>query len=416
MDRSRSPIAIDKIVLLAALYLSQGLPFGFFTQALPVMMRKEHASLEAIGLTSLLALPWALKFLWAPIVDRLYWPGIGRRRSWILPLQALTAAALFLLALAEPQGASRLLVISFFLMNLLAATQDIATDGLAVDLLDEHERGWANGVQVAGYRLGMVIGGGALLVLYEDIGWRGVFLSMGVIVALASLPVLLKREPPHTEHPSLAGAANAKIPHFLRRKGAWQVIFVISVFKLGESFASAMIKPFLADRGLGLSDIGWLIGTVGFVGGLIGALVGGAVSGVSGRRRALLLFGTIQIVAVASYALLAHVELPRQAYAVVIGLEHLGVGTATAALFTAMMDFCDVRTSATDYTVQASAVVIATGAASSASGFIASRFGYATHFDIATVVAALALLPVIFAWPRKPEVEPAALNTSSPPP
>lgn len=413
----RPRISTWKIVLLGALYLSQGLPFGFFTQALPVMMRQEGASLRAIGLTSILALPWALKFVWAPLVDRYYWPPAGRRRSWILPLQAITALTLVLLALAEPKSASDLLLGAFVVMNLLAATQDIATDGLAVDLLEAHERGWANGVQVAGYRLGMVIGGGALLVLYADLGWRGVFLTMAAIIAVASVPVLLSREPapPPVALPAAGPAAlGPTIPHFLRRSGVGRVLLVVFVYKIGESFASAMIKPFLTDRGLGLEEIGWLIGTVGFVGGLLGALVGGAVAGAIGRRRALIGFGLIQVLAVSSYALLATFDLPRELYAVVIGLEHFGVGTATAALFTAMMDWCDARSSATDYTVQASAVVIATGTASSLSGFVAERLGYSGHFTLATAVAGAALLPVIFAWPaEKPRVD-APVNTSSP--
>lgn len=413
---ARPRISAWKIVLLGALYLSQGLPFGFFTQALPVMMRQEGASLRAIGLTSILALPWALKFVWAPLVDRYYWPPAGRRRSWILPLQAVTALTLLALALAEPKSASDLLLGAFVVMNLLAATQDIATDGLAVDLLEPHERGWANGVQVAGYRLGMVIGGGALLVLYADLGWRGVFLTMAAIIAVASVPVLLAREPAAAPLPSPLPAVGpaAAIPHFLRRRGVGRVLLVVFVFKIGESFASAMIKPFLTDRGLGLEEIGWLIGTVGFVGGLLGALVGGAVAGAIGRRRALIGFGLIQVLAVSSYALLASFDLPRELYAAVIGLEHFGVGTATAALFTAMMDWCDARSSATDYTVQASAVVIATGTASSLSGFVAERLGYSGHFTLATAVAGAALLPVIFAWPlEKPRAD-VPVNTSSP--
>jgi len=411
----RQRISAWKIVLLGALYLSQGLPFGFFTQALPVMMRQEGASLRAIGLTSILALPWALKFVWAPLVDRYYWPPAGRRRSWIIPLQAITALSLVALALAEPKSASDLLLGAFVVMNLLAATQDIATDGLAVDLLEAHERGWANGVQVAGYRLGMVIGGGALLVLYADLGWRGVFLTMAAIIALASVPVLLSREPaPPALAPASPSAPASKIPHFLRRPGVGRVLLVVFVFKIGESFASAMIKPFLTDQGFGLEEIGWLIGTVGFIGGLLGALVGGAVAGAIGRRRALIGFGLVQVAAVSSYAVLASFDLPRGLYAAVIGLEHFGVGTATAALFTAMMDWCDVRSSATDYTVQASAVVIATGTASSLSGFVAERLGYSGHFTLATVVAVLALLPVIFAWPREKPRADAPVNTSSP--
>ena len=153
-----------RLGLLGTLYLSQGLPFGFFTQALPLIMRKRGMSLESIGLSSLLALPWALKFVWSPYVDR-----YGTRKSWILPLQLLTALTLVGTAIAR--DAFAVVLASVLLTNLLCATQDIATDGLAVDMLANEERGLANGVQVAGYRVGMILGGGVLLIFHERLGW-----------------------------------------------------------------------------------------------------------------------------------------------------------------------------------------------------------------------------------------------------
>ena len=146
-----------KLGLLGALYLSQGLPYGFFTQALPALLRTMGLSLPDIGLTSLLALPWALKFLWAPWVDRWQLPGLGRRRSWILAIQMLTVLAMLGLGVVRPESQISLLMAAFLLTNLLAATQDIATDGLALDLLAPAERGLANGLQVAGYRAGICL-------------------------------------------------------------------------------------------------------------------------------------------------------------------------------------------------------------------------------------------------------------------
>ncbi len=139
-----------KLGLLGSLYLSQGLPFGFFTGALPVLMRKQGYSLESIGLATMLALPWALKFLWAPLVDRHGWAKVGLRRSWILPLQAIMVIALLIISMLSDKAAMPVLLGCVFVINLLAATQDIATDGLAVDILSAKERGLANGVQVAG--------------------------------------------------------------------------------------------------------------------------------------------------------------------------------------------------------------------------------------------------------------------------
>jgi MFS family permease len=386
-----------KLGLLGCLYFSQGLPFGFFTQALPVWMRKQGFSLGAIGLSSLVAVPWALKFLWAPAVDRFSMARLGRRKSWILPLQLASLA--ILLALAFVPMTLPALLAGFLLLNLVAATQDIATDGLAVDLLAVHERGMGNGLQVAAYRVGMIVGGGVLLVWFDRIGASGVFTSMALLLAVATLPVWLSREPTRSfSRPPVEHVAR----HFLRRPGAGRLLALLAVYKAGDAFATGMLRPFLSDLGLGLEDIGLLLGTVGFCAGLAGALAGGALVHRFGRRRSLLGFGLLQVVAVAGYAGLALGKPSFGALAAWCAIEHLASGMATAALFTCMMDWCSEASSATDYTVQASTVVIATGAASSLAGFSAQALGYFAHFCLAGVLAlgAIAAVRALFPTPE----------------
>ncbi len=381
-----------KLGLLATLYLSQGLPFGFFTQALPVLMRKQGYSLEAIGLATLLALPWALKFLWSPYVDR-----HGRRRTWILPLQFITVGALLLVAAMPESAGLRLLLTAVFFINLLSATQDIATDGLAVDILSPAERGLANGVQVAGYRFGMIAGGGVLLILHESIGWAGTFMGMAVIIALASIPVFLHREKPKVETKNLA---QPSVISFFKRPGALAIVCLIVCYKFGDAFATGMLRPFLADAGLSLADIGWLLGTVGFIAGLLGALAGGALVNPLGRKRSLIIFGVLQAVTVGGYALVAASPGGYLALYLLCGAEHFAGGMATAALFTCMMDWCRPGANATDYTVQASLVVVATGLASTLSGFSAGSLGYVAHFALATFLATLSIIVAAFLFPK----------------
>jgi PAT family beta-lactamase induction signal transducer AmpG len=388
-----------KIGLLGALYFSQGLPFGFFTQALPVLMRKQGYSLGEVGLSSLLAIPWALKFLWAPLVDRRWNARIGRRKSWILPTQLLTAVVLIVLAVRPPTGNMNLLLGAVFLVNLFAATQDIATDGLAVDMLNVAERGLANGIQVGGYRVGMIIGGGLLLMFLDRVGWETAFVGMGLLTALATLPALAMKE----RHSLQSSHSSSSTPsHFLRRPGAIEIVVLLVTYKFGDAFSTGMLRPFLADAGLPLSEIGKLLGTVGFVAGLLGALAGGALVNRVGRRSSLLGFGALQALTVAGYAYLAHEHMGRPLLYVLCAAEHFAGGMATAALFTCMMDWCGSAMSATDYTVQASAVVVATGIASSVSGFSAQALGYFNHFVVATVLAAAALVAVALLFP-KPE-------------
>jgi MFS transporter, PAT family, beta-lactamase induction signal transducer AmpG len=387
---------LARLTLLGSLYFAQGLPFGFFTQAVPVILRAQGVSLGNIGLASLLTVPWALKFAWAPVVDRYWWPRLGRRRSWILPMQLAGTLVLAGLAVAPFAGSIGVLMAGMVVLNLIAATQDIATDGLAIDSLLAGERGFANGLQVAGYRLGMILGGGVLLGLHDELGERGTFAAMAALTALASVPVILAREPPIAR----ASRAPPGGAHFLRRPGARRLIALIALYKAGEAFAGGMLRPFLVDHGLGLSDVGWMLGTVGFVAGMLGALTGGALVSRLGRRRALLGFGVAQVATVAGYAYLALTRPSRGELTAWCGVEHFTSGMATAALFTCMMDWSATDRAATDYTVQASAVVIATGLASTLSGWSAGALGYATHFALATALCGAAVVAVAWLFPR----------------
>jgi len=390
-----------KFVLLGSLYFSQGLPFGFFTQVLPIFLRRDGFSLSDIGLlSSLIAVPWMLKFVWAPAVDRYWHASSGRRRSWILPLQLLTALTLAALAVFSSTPPAAILIASVVVLSTLAATQDIATDGFAVDMLTHAERGAANGLQVAGYRVGMIVGGGLLLILHERLGWPLTFLAMAALIIVASIPVAVAREP---KPPAEAGHESSAARHFLRRPGVIRLLFLVVTYKAGEAFATGMLRPFLVDSGFSLADIGWLLGTVGFVAGLVGAMLGGVLVNRLGRKEALVWFGLLQALTVGFYALLAAGKLGAIAVYVLCGAEHLAGGMATAALFTCMMDWCAPRSSATDYTVQASAVVMATGGAAALSGLSADMFGYVGHFLIATALAFVSVVIVFHLFPGREE-------------
>lgn len=376
---------LGRVSLLASLYFAQGLPFGLFTQALPVMMRTAGESLENIGLANLLALPWALKFLWAPTVDGI----AGPRRRVIVPLNVAAAGLLVALAFVAP-GAVRPLMAVVLGCNLLAATQDIATDALAVELLPAGERGLGNGVQVAGYRLGMVLGGGVLLQCFDGWGWRSTFLVAAAVLLLVSLPVLFVTPPPrHPPERAAAGRDALRWDRWFAGPGGFRWFCLLFAYKFGESFGSAMVRPMFVDQGLGLGDIGTLLGLWGSGAGMAGALLGGAWVARLGERTALLAFGALQALTLGAYAAVA-VLGPDWAIPAVVA-EHLFSGMATAALFTAMMGACRPGHAGADYTVQASVVVIAQGLAAVLSGWSAQRLGYAGHFELGVALCGAAV-------------------------
>ncbi|MDP2310422.1 MAG: MFS transporter [Pseudomonadota bacterium] len=380
-----------RFTLLVSLYLSQGLPYGFFTQALPVLLRQGGASLPEIGLANLLALPWMLKFLWAPYVDGRGHGGRGRRRGVILPIQLLTVGVLVALAwlplpsVSSAAGMAPLLA-AVLLCNLLAATQDIATDALAVDLLSPGERGIGNGVQVAAYRVGMVVGGGALLVVFDALGWSRSFLVMATILAVATLPIALWREPaPVAVTTPSTGVDWGALGVWWTRSDTAAWLLLVFFYKLGDAMAGSMVRPMMVDAGLGLADVGWILGTVGSGMALVGALLGGWGAGVLGRRAALIAFGLLQAASVAGYQFVA-MWPSLEAFFVMAAAEHLFGGMATVALFTAMMDTCRGHRAATDYTLQACVVVAATGLGAVVSGFVAQPLGYVVHFGLSAAM------------------------------
>ncbi len=373
-----------KLLLLTGLYFSQGLPYGFFTQALPAWLRQQGVSLEHIGLTSLLAVPWAAKVLWSPLVDR--WSGspLGPRRGWILPLQLAAVALMAALALVEARSHLGLLMAMVLMTNLFSATQDVATDALAVDLLHARERGLGNGVQVAGYRAGMIVGGGALLMAFGALGWAGTFAAMAALLVIATLPVLALREAPRRVQPLEKPGPSLAILMGDRR--AWPWFGVLLLFKAGEGAETAMLRPLLVDRGLDLAAIGWLMGTLGFAAGLLGALLGGWLADRLTHRTALAGCGLAQSLGLASWVLAAQPQVPVASLGAFVALEHLTSGMATAALFTAMMDRTDRQSAASHYTLQASLVVVGSGLAAALSGWSARHLGYAGHFGLCALL------------------------------
>src|SRR6478736_5997567 len=189
-----APPVHRKLALLALLYFVQGLPFGFQATALPVLLRQEGVSLPAIGLLSLLSLPWSFKVFAAPLVDRFGIAAFGRRKTWIVPLQGGLALSCFAAAaVVLPAGLHTLLALTFA-MNLFAALMDIAVDGAAVDMLGPKDLGGGNAAQVVGYKAGLLTGGGLLVWASRHIGWHGLFMSMGTLVVVGIVGALIWQE------------------------------------------------------------------------------------------------------------------------------------------------------------------------------------------------------------------------------
>ncbi|MGE0788823.1 MAG: MFS transporter [Sandaracinaceae bacterium] len=385
-----------RLFFLGALYLVQGLPFGVQANVIPLLLRRAGTSLEAIGFAGLLALPWMVKVFIGPTVDAYHHPALGRRRTWILPLQVGLGLSALGAATIDPTRDLGILMVLVLAMNACAAFMDVAVDGLAIDVLRPDELGPGNAAQVVGYKLGMLTSGGLLVAYVGTLGWSGLFYAVAAIAAVVFALTLLVREPETS-----ADAAPTKVMDVLRallasakRPGALWVLAFIATYKLGESAADAMFKPFLVDEAYSDEQIGLWIGTWGTALSLAGSLLGGVAVVrmrlvVALALAALLRAGPI----VGEWALATYGTSDASVIAVTCA-EHFFGGALTTVMFAFMMSQVDRSIGATHYTALATVEVLGKAPAGLLSGVIARHLGYAGVFGIGAIlsVAFLGLL------------------------
>jgi MFS transporter, PAT family, beta-lactamase induction signal transducer AmpG len=392
-----------KLGVLWTLYFVQGLPFGFQATALPVYLRASGLSLTAVGFASALALPWMLKMFWAPLVDRFGSPEFGRRRSWIVPLQVLLAITAFAGAFATGEDRITLLLVVVFLMNLFAATMDIAVDGLAVDILELPELGRGNVAQVVGYKVGMLTGGGLLVWASGWIGWEGLFLAMGALTAAALSVSLLFRERYHRdpkapasplEHPSLRSVLGLLRRSFRSPTALWLLLFVGS-YKFGETMVDTLFKPFLFDAGFGREQIGLWVGTWGMLFSIAGSIAGGYAATRWPLLRAVAVTAALRVIPVAGEWWLTVVDPTAGKVILITCGEHFFGGALTTAMFAYMMSRVDRRIGATHYTMLASVEVWGKLPAAWIAGILADATSYFVVFGTGTILSVLFLALLI---------------------
>lgn len=384
-----------RIAFLSALYLVQGLPFGFQANALSALLRDQGVSMTHITLTTALALPWSLKALWAPLVDRHHVAALGRRRSWILPMQLLLALSMIAAGFAPVHPDPAPLLALVLCMNLFAATMDIAVDGLAVDLLGETELGAGNAAQVVGYKIGMLAGGGLLVWASErlGLGWQGLFFGMAALVGLVlALTVFVDEgasvHPTAGEHVSLRVVLSTLREAMLRPGSGWLVLVLVT-YKLGESLVDPVFQPLLVDQGVPRASIGLWIGTYGMAASIAGSLLGGLLATRVPVERAFVGAGAARVLALSMpWAIATFGPLPAGFVVASTAAEHLVSGALTTLMFAFMMRHTDRRVGASHYTLLATLEVLGKAPLAMASGWIADRVGAPVSFAVAVGCAA----------------------------
>ena len=385
----------NKYIILFFLYLSQGIPFGFQATALPLMLREKNISLAIIGMSTLLASPWMFKFLWAPLIDIKWNKKVGRRKSWIIPLQVLIIISIISAAYTYTLNVA-ILAANIFIMNIAAATQDVAVDGLAVDILSEKELGYGNSAQVVGYKAGRIISGGLLVWLGGFCGWSVQFIIMSLIASIPLILVFFFRENEMTElnvkeRITLTQIITIITSTFRMESTRYFLLFIL-FYKSGEIMIDVMFKPFVIDSGFTSSDAGLWIGTYGMAASICGSLAGGILSSKKRPVAGLFYASILRLIPLAYITWLTFIKPSMEYFIAASLLEHFFGGMLTTAVFAFMMFNVDRIIGATHYTLFASIEVAGKAPGAALSGIIAQKFGYSACFTTGTVISALVIL------------------------
>lgn len=405
-------------VVVGGIYVTQSLIGGMTFHGIPAVLRSEGVRLDMIGLIYLFMLPWALKFLWSPVVERYRMPAGGGRRSRpiIVGGQVLAIALIASLALGHPSGMGAGLMIALALAALITATVDIACDAFAIEQTRLTKRGWAGVAQVGGGFVGLLAGGGLFLILTARIGWQWSIVAMALILLVLTLPMLLTPERWSGTATSgaaepVAAAVRPSLRHALSRPAVRWGLVLIVVFQIGLRTVQGMTNPFLIDKGFDLAEVGWLAGAAGTVVSLAGTLIAGLALS---RWRPGPLLGFVLVAEACVFALLASVALlsepGREVLIAVMLAKALVVGAAFTTLYTAMLNWSSIRQPGVDVTVFQCADAAIAAVAGIGAGILAQNLGYEACFGLGAGVALLALLllPVLLARIQpEPAVKPA---------
>ena len=379
-----------RIGAIFLLGFSSGLPLALTGGTLQAWMATEGVDLKTIGIFTLVGTPYTLKFLWAPVMDRFIPPFLGRRRGWILIAQIVLAVLILCMGTLSPKDAAIAMGLVAFLIAFVSASQDIVIDAYRTDVLLDRERGFGAAISVTGYRIAMLVSGAMALVLSESLGWKGtymlmvLFLIVGVVGTFVGPPAEMVNPPK-----SLYKAIKEPWVEFFSRRGAWAVLALIILYKLGDAFAGSLTTAFLI-RGAGFSvgEVGIVNKGMGLGATILGVLAGGFWMAEIGLYRSLMFFGILQAISNLSFVILALIGKNYTMMIFAVGFENLAGGMGTAAFLAFLMALCDRRFTATQFALLSALASLGRVFVGPPSGYLAMAVGWPTFF-LTTLIASL---------------------------
>ncbi len=392
-----------RVATVLLLGFSSGLPLALTGGTLQAWMTDAKVDIKTIGIFSLVGLPYTLKFLWSPLMDRFVPPLLGRRRGWIVLTQVALALSLAVMGTLAPDRALPMLAALAVGVAFASASQDIVIDAYRSDLLRTPERGVGAAVSVLGYRLAMLASGALALMAADQMGWRATYGAFALLIAACVVIPLLGPEPDVSTTPprTLIEAVWEPFCDFFSHSGAPLILVLIVLYKLGDAFAGTLTTRFLlggiedtAGLNFTKTEVGAVNKGLGLLATLVGALAGGAWMTRLGLFRALMLFGVLQAVSNLAFMWLAVAGKHYGLMIAAIGFENLAGGMGTAAFVAFLMSLCSARYSATQYALLSALSAMARVFIGPPSGFLVAAYGWPIFFFITflTALPGLALL------------------------
>lgn len=408
--------------MLTALLMgfSSGLPLLLATgSVLQAWLKEAGVDLGTIGLFALVGLPYTLKFLWAPLLDR-FAPiaGMGRRRGWLLLIQLALMAAIVGLGFVDPNRSLPLVTLAAFLVAFFSASQDIVIDAYRRESLTDDEQGLGASLYVNGYRVGLLLSSGGGLILADFIPYSAVYWVMAAAMLPGLMTTLLCVEPPVAAGVprTLSEAVVQPFVEYFSRQDAVLILLFVLLYKVGEMMANQMTTPFYLDLGFSKTEIGTIVKLFGFWATVVGGLLGGILMLRLGQYRALWLFGVLQAIGLIGFVILARLGHSIPALALAITSENLFSGMATTAYVAFMATLTNKKFTATQYALLSSLMGIPRVVLTTPTGYLAEWLGWEGFFlfCMAATVPGLWLLTRFRSWmeaERLPAAQPALADT-----
>lgn len=399
MNETMKKIFSRRMLSMLLVGYASGLPLLLIGSTLQAWMTDEGVNLTAVGMVSLLGLPYVFKFLWAPLLDRYTMPFLTRRKGWMVLFQTMLVICIAGLAFSNPKENLEAVSAWAFLISFFSASQDVVVDAYRREILPDEELGLGSSLYVTGYRLAMLVSGALALIIAQNTPWKETYLILAAFMAPAILfTIVASPESKHIPIPSnLKAAVFGPLTEFFSRKGAWIMLLFILLYKVGDSMASNMTTPFILDIGYQKADIGYVAKTFGMLATIVGGIFGGTLMLRMNMKVSLIFFGILQAVSTLGFSILAHLPVSFTNLATVIAFENLASGMGTAAYAAYMASITNKQFTATQYALLSALMGVPRVILSSPTGLMAKSMGWEMFFVFCTLVAVpgmLLLIPV----------------------